>query len=287
LNVAFLNVFVGPEGRGGNPAHLVLDADGMSDAEMRGFAASVGHECGFVLPPDAPNVDFRMRYFVPAHEMEMCGHATVGALCALRNAGLWKSASATISTQSGPVRGFVRDGDAIEITQPRGQLEVVANDDVGEILRTLGLPREALLPMPILNARTSRTKTLVPLKDIATLDGLQPDFARMKATCERIDSTGLYPFAVESREQRIFHARQFPRASGYPEDPATGIAAAALLYGLRRYELIPADPGAATIHQGRAMGSPSTIHVRFELAPSGQEAGCFVGGKVVRAGGGE
>lgn len=273
----FLRVFAQADGRGGNPVPIVLDAGGMSDADMRQFAASAGYESGFVLPADAPSgADFRMRYFVPEHEMEMCGHATVGALWALRAAGLWQTQHATIATKSGRVRGFLRSDETIEITQPRGQLQPITNEaDVVQILRVLGAAREQLLPLPILNASTSRVKTLVPLTSVETLDSLRPDFSRMKALCEQIDSTGLYPFAIESAEQRIFHARQFPRSSGYPEDAATGIAAAALLYGLRAHQLVPGDDGVVTIRQGRAMGSPSRISVRFD------DEGCLVGGRVI------
>lgn len=280
---SFMRVFVGPGGAGGNPAAVVLDAAGMSEDEMRWFAAEKGYECGFVqraAETSAP-ADFSMRYFVPEHEMEMCGHATVGALWALRRAGLWKADRATFATKSGVVQAFVRHAGAgdevIEITQPQGRLKAIEREaDIVEILRALAIEREQVRPLPILNAATSRVKTLVPLKSVDVLDALRPDFSRMKQVCERIGSTGLYPFAIESLPQRVFHARQFPKASGYQEDPATGIAAAAMLYGLRAYGLVGADERVVTVHQGTAMGSPSIIHARF----NGND-GCLVGGQVV------
>ena len=49
----------------------------MSAEDMRQIAERFGHESGFVLPPDpASGADYRFRFFVPRHEMEMCGHAT-------------------------------------------------------------------------------------------------------------------------------------------------------------------------------------------------------------------
>jgi PhzF family phenazine biosynthesis protein len=269
---------------GGNPAPIVLEADGMSEEAMRAIAREYGHESGFVLRP-AKGADFRMRYFVPAHEMEMCGHATVGALWLLRRTGRWTSESATIETASGLVRGHVRkpgsDGEYIEITQPAGRLQVI--DDAARLARIAEVLRVAaadLLPLPVLNAATSRVKTLIGLRSVALLDALEPDFAAMQAVCEEIGSTGLYPFAVGSPEQRIFHARQFPKSSGYPEDAATGIAAAALLFGLREYGLVPLDGGAVTVRQGQAMGAPSEIRLRFEIDAAGAVTGCFVGGAV-------
>jgi PhzF family phenazine biosynthesis protein len=288
-NVWFVRVFVGQGGQGGNPAPIVLEASDMSDAEMLQFAESTGHESAFVLRPTDSSVgaDFRMRYFVPAHEMEMCGHATVGALWALRQAGVWRSSRATIETRSGLVHGFLRhagtDGEAIEITQPRGQLQAIDDAAIADILQVLNISREQCLPLPVLNASTSRVKTLVPLASVECLDQLRPDFSRMKQLCERIGSTGLYPFAIESLQQRVFHARQFPKSSGYPEDAATGIAAAALLYGLRAHELVASDEGIVTVHQGLAMGSPSRIRVRFNLGHEGQPDGCFISGSVLPA----
>jgi PhzF family phenazine biosynthesis protein len=280
-----VRVFVGADGRGGNPAPIVLDASAMSDDAMRQVAAQAGHESGFVVPvEDGSAADFRFRFFVPLHEMEMCGHATVGALWCLRRAGLWCASQATVQTRSGLVRGFVRDpGSAherIEITQPVGRVQALEAAETALVADALRVPAAHLLDLPMLNASTSRVKTLVGIRSPALLDALRPDFTRMQAVCEAIGSTGLYPFAVDEVAAGVFHARQFPRASGYPEDAATGIAAAALLFGLRELGLVAVDAAGITVCQGRAMGSPSEIRVRFELDARGEPVGCFLGGTV-------
>ncbi|HEY4373584.1 MAG TPA: PhzF family phenazine biosynthesis isomerase [Burkholderiales bacterium] len=271
---------------GGNRAPIVLDAQGMSDEAMRGVARAYGHESGFVLPPAAGSgADFRMRYFVPQHEMEMCGHATVGALWLLRKTGRWTSTAAIVQTPLGPVRGHVRNAGSadefVEITQPAGKLQAIEDAaHLAAIARVLRVAPGEIAPLPVYNAATSRIKTLIALRSVAALDALAPDFSAVEALCEAIGSTGLYPFAVESREQRIFHARQFPKSSGYPEDAATGIAAAALLFGLASYGLVPVDGDNVTINQGRAMGAPSAIRLRVELDAAGKAIGCFLGGAV-------
>jgi PhzF family phenazine biosynthesis protein len=123
-------------------------------------------------------------------------------------------------------------------------------------------------------------KTLIPLRSVAFLDGLEPDFARMEALCERIGSTGLYPYATADATARIFDARQFPKASGYPEDAATGIAAAALLFGLLENGQARVSEEPITVRQGRAMGRPSAITVRFRHDESGKMIGCWLSGHV-------
>ena len=100
-----------------------------------------------------------------------------------------------------------------------------------------------------------------------------------EAVCEAIGSTGLYPFVAIDVERRIFEARQFPKASGYPEDAATGIAASALAFGLLEHGLVTASDAAISIYQGRAMGQLSRITVVFQRAGE-PAAGCWITGEV-------
>ncbi len=87
-----VDVFVAGS-RGGNPAPVVLDAKGLSSDEMQKIAAKYGHEAGFVLPPSDPaRADVQYRFFVPRHEMEMCGHATLASAHLL-----WERGDAPIS----------------------------------------------------------------------------------------------------------------------------------------------------------------------------------------------
>jgi len=284
FTVHLVSVFAAEPG-GGNPAPIVTDASGMSDADMQGVARDSGHESGFVLPAVAGSeCDFSFRFWVPNHEMEMCGHATVGAVWMLHKLGMLPKDEIRIETKSGKVAarvaGFGTDDAVVEISQPLGRVEVVAGEDRAAILDVLGITEAEMLQLPILNAATSRVKTMVPLKSGAILDGLKPDFSRMEAVCERIGSTGLYPYAVTDAENRVFDARQFPKNSGYPEDAATGIAATALSFALLENKLVPADGNAITIRQGRAMGRPSAITVRFRFADGGTLQGCWLSGSV-------
>jgi PhzF family phenazine biosynthesis protein len=279
--VQLVNVFAAGPG-GGNPAPTVVDAAGMSDADMQDIARSSGHESGFVLPaPERSGCDYALRFWVPNHEMSMCGHATVGAVWLLDSLGKLDGDSASLWTKSGVVDARIADSATgerlVEITQPPGRVEPVPDDAVPEILSVLGITAADLAPLPIQNAATSRVKTLVPIANVDVLDTLGPDFTRMEQVNDRIGSTGLYPYAPSDRDNQVFDARQFPRSSGYPEDAATGIAAAALSFGLLANGLVEPTDRPLRIRQGRAMGRPSAISVRFALADS-QVTGCWLGG---------
>lgn len=273
--VHLVHVFVDGPG-GGNPAPIVADAAGMTSQRMHDVAREYGYESGFILPPPTgTDYDFSLRFWMPNHEVSMCGHATVGAIWLLGQLGRLVKSELKIETPSGPVFGRISDG-RVEISQPAGRLEAVKPEAITEILGALGITEDQLADRPIINATTSRAKTLVPLRDPSVLDGLSPDYSRIERACELADSTGLYPWAPSNPEQLVFDARQFPRSSGYPEDAATGIAAAALIYGLLADGLVAStETRAICIRQGRAMGKPSKIELR--LNPTG---GLWLGGNV-------
>ncbi|RQU74432.1 PhzF family phenazine biosynthesis isomerase [Burkholderia cenocepacia] len=278
--VRLVRVFFATD-EGGNPAPVVLDANGWSDAQMKGVARAYGLESGFVMRAVDPHHDFRFRFFVPNHEMEMCGHAALGALWLLRHTGAWRTNTALIETLSGSVEARYDAADArIEVSQPAGRVEPVADAAlVARTLDVLNLDADDLLPLGIVNATTSRTKTLVPVRTTSRLNAIAPKLDQIEALCDALSSTGLYPFSPDADAPHVFDARQFPRASGYPEDAATGIAAAALLYGAHRYGLVAGGRRGIVVRQGVAMGRPSAITVNFR-DPADESSGCWLSGPV-------
>lgn len=271
------------EGRGGNPCPIVVDGQRLASGDMQAVARHHGHESGFVLPAASKEYDFSFRFWVPNHEMEMCGHATIGALWLLASKGALSSDVVRVETRSGPVTGFVRrDPDAgasVEITQPAGKATELPASQTEDVMAVMGLSRDDMLDLPIQNAVTSRVKTIMPIKDVDRLNALKSDMPAVEALCDRIGSTGLYPYAINDSRTQSFDARQFPRSSGYPEDAATGIAAAALSFGLLANGLVDRSDAPIRIFQGRAMGSLSEIGVRLGFA-GGRAIGCLLGGAV-------
>lgn len=277
--VNLIKVFV-KESSGGNPVPLVADASEMSSDDMRKVAQHYGHESCFVMPVSDPMCDYHLRFFVPEHEMEMCGHATVGTMWALRHWGLWHENTACVQTLSGRVHvAWDEPTQRVWISQPPVTVEALSDDQAQLITRVLGLRAGAEI-LSVVNAATSRVKTLIRLADTTVLNTLMPDFSSIKTACEAIGSTGLYPFAKSSTGH--FSARQFPKSSGYPEDAATGIAAAALWGHLANGGEV--DPTAVcSITQGEAMGSPSLIEVKARYDHEGMAAGCWLSGEVIWA----
>jgi PhzF family phenazine biosynthesis protein len=89
-----------------------------------------------------------------------------------------------------------------------------------------------------------------------------PDLPALWELCRAADATGAYLFAPhdDGRPEHVV-ARQFPVDAGYPEDPATGVAAGALAAYLAAGAALAGRPGwhAVEIDQGDAMGRPSRL----------------------------
>ncbi len=242
------------------------------------MAQTSGHESAFVVPAQEPNADFALRFFVPAQEVSMCGHATLGTLWLLRRLGIIGDGAWRVQTLSGLVHGRVA-GDDVRISQPPAIVERLENGLLRPVLDVLGLSAtDTMLPV-LYNSTTSRPKTVLQLTTVAALNRLRPQFDAMEKLCERLASTGLYPFALlpaQAGDRNIMlEARQFPRASGYPEDAATGIAATALVGALSFFGIAAPEGMRAEILQGRAMGRTSRILVASE--PDGT---AWLGGSV-------
>ncbi len=85
---AQVDVFTAEPGLG-NPVAVVLDAEGLTGAQMQRLANWTNlSETTFVLAPTKPGADYRARIFTPSRELPFAGHPTIGTCTALLDAGL-------------------------------------------------------------------------------------------------------------------------------------------------------------------------------------------------------
>src|SRR5262249_6334911 len=74
---------------GGNQLAVFLDARGLSTETMQAIAKEMNFsETTFVLPPEQPGTDTRMRIFTPGEELPIAGHPTIGSTFALARSGV-------------------------------------------------------------------------------------------------------------------------------------------------------------------------------------------------------
>jgi PhzF family phenazine biosynthesis protein len=280
--VVHLDVFARGPG-GGNPCPVIVDATGLSDARMQGIAAHYGHETCFVLP----GPDLRLRFFVPRHEMAMCVHATVAAVTVLVGTGALSGSEVLVHTASGPCRVSWDDATppnvSVEQQTPEFGPTVAVGRQLEHVLRLH--PGAVDDRYPIRAVSVSRAKLIVRLRTAADVQAADPRLDELWQLCRELDATGVYLFAPHP-DGRVDHlvARQFPVDAGYPEDPATGVAAGALAAYLADGSR-PAGPSwlDITIDQGDAMGRPSRLGARAFADATGVHRTVVIGQAAVAA----
>lgn len=188
----------------GNPAAVCpLDA-WLPDAQMQAMAAEHNlAETAFVVQEPT---EWRIRWFTPAVEVDLCGHATLAAAHVLaRHRGL-AAAEVVFQSRSGPLPVRFR-GDQIELDFPA---RAGARCDAPSALRE-GLGAN---PLEVLRSRDY----LVVLESEAMVRALAPDFARLAD----VDCLGV--IVTAPGDQVDFVSRFFAPRAGINEDPVTGSA---------------------------------------------------------------
>ena len=258
---------------GGNPAGVVLDARGLSAADMQRIAAEVGYSETAFLAPRADG-GFDVRYFSPKAEVSFCGHATIAASVAhAERAG---PGALSLHTGVGLVRVQVDAGLVATLTSVAPRVAPLEDGDLAKLLAALRW-RAADLD-PALAPAIGYAGAWHPVIAVATrarLAQLDYDFDALGALMTRRD--WLTVNLVHREDADTFHARNPFPPGGVVEDPATGAAAAALgAYLASKNALPPAR--AFTIHQGAELGRPSLLRVRV---PAATGAGIEVSGRAV------
>jgi PhzF family phenazine biosynthesis protein len=249
--------------KGGNPCPVVLFGDQLYASQMQRLAQKFGLDTVFILKAGDNTADIQLRYFVPDHEMGVSGHATIAAITVALIKKLVRSERVKIRTSSGVFEvAWKREDQSYVITLEQNPPFFGATATAEQAAGALNISvNEIAYESPIQVVSVSRPKLLVPLGDWRILNRLSPDYHALWKLCDALQVSGLYPFTRRTnKEPARAEARQFPLRAGFPEDAATGVAAAALAAYMVLYDL-KLKPGhhIFRIAQGYAMGSPSLI----------------------------
>jgi PhzF family phenazine biosynthesis protein len=242
----------------GNPLAVVHDAQGLTDARMADMARWTNlSETTFLLPPDDPEADYRVRIFTPGGELPFAGHPTLGSCHAWLAAGGVPRDPEVVVQQCGVGRVRVRrDGDRLAFAAPAlrrtGPVEPTLR---AQAVAALGLADAQVLRLEWIDNGPGWMGAL--LADAATVLALRPDFAAMRGL--KLGVVGPHPAGAECQ----FEVRAFVPGLGVPEDPVTGSLNAGLAQWLIGAGLAPASYVAA---QGAALGRAGRVHVRREGA---------------------
>lgn len=269
----------------GNPATVVLDGDGLSDDQMRAVAREFAKgDAAFVLPAIAPDHDLTVRFFMPNKEAPFVGHATLAA-----HAVLARHAPQALRRQAGrsgivEVR-MLADG-SFAISQPPPVLaREPSAGEINALLPLLGLSTAHLDPTcPPRIAGTASTRLIIALRDVAALDALQPQLARLAAMSAPLGAHGYFMFArTGAPDGCLTESRMFCPALGIDEDPVSGNAHAMLAVLLHERGLLPPAAGYAQFAgaQGRHVGRPGNVQVSVQFDAAGKPRAVTIAGQAV------
>lgn len=249
----------------GNPAGLVPDAEGLDTDQMQAIARELNaSETAFLTPGD--EADRRIRYFTPATEVDLCGHATIASHAFLHAEGEIDAGTHTLATDAGVLDIDVEEDGTVWMTQAPPE---VNETDVSheEAAAALGIDLDALEDvggdLPIARATTGLPFLVVPVGFLEPLGEADPDMAAVESLCEDAGTTGVYAFTFDAIDpEATLHGRMFAPGAGVPEDPVTGTASGAVGAYLRRFEAFDALPEEMLFEQGHFVDRPGRVRVR-------------------------
>lgn len=194
---------------GGNPAAICVLDEPQSAAWMQQLAAEMNlSETAFLERAD--DGSFGLRWFTPAVEVDLCGHATLASAHVLWELGLLaENETARFNTRSGQLLAD-RNATCITLNFPATPACAVAAPS--RLLKALGV--EALF------AGSNGHDYLVQVASEKEVHSVNPDFGLLKTITER----GVILTAEADTTELDFISRFFAPSAGIDEDPVTGSA---------------------------------------------------------------
>jgi len=242
----------------GNPAGVVLDADGMTETDMQRTASEVGYsETAFAVAE--ADRRFALRYFSPLAEVPFCGHATIATAVALAERD--GTGEVVFATKAGEIPVHTDKAGTIvaSLVSVPTRSRPMTQDELSQALTALRwsvADLDPAWPPHVSFAGNDHLMLAAATRErLATLDY---DFEALKTLMQERDWTTVQLFWPEN--EQIVHARDPFPVGGVVEDPATGSAAAAFGGYLRATGQVPA-PRRLTIVQGEDMGRRSRLTV--------------------------
>jgi PhzF family phenazine biosynthesis protein len=277
----------------GNALAVVLDGEGLSDADMQRFACWTNlSETTFLLPPTEPAADYRVRIFTPGGELPFAGHPTLGSCHAWLEAGGQPQTAGRVVQQCAKglihitreagagASGALSAAGRLAFAAPSMQGSTPAAAELAEVTAALGITPAQVLAAQSLDNGPVWFSLL--LDSPATVLQLTPDHAQLARLGVKVGVAGIYPEAADqgsdsilirraNREAAAFgtrsvgsaaprlEVRAFAAATGINEDPVTGSLNASLAQWLIGDGLLPEQYIAS---QGLNIGRAGQVHVR-------------------------
>jgi len=259
IEVILVNSFT-VKGKGGNPAGVVLNADGLTDAQKLKIAQAVGYsETAFVSSDD--DADFEVSFFTTTDEVDFCGHATLATFSTLYQKGILTAGTYTQRTKVGILSVTIEPSGKVIMAQQLPQ--TLACFSYHEISQVIGIESSVLqsTQLPIEVISTGLPDVIIPVPH-GYLDLIKPNDELIAAFCKKHKVVGFHVFELCSAGSNLTAScRNFAPLFGISEESATGSSSGALACYLTEHLALGSE---YIFEQGRAMGCTSIITASIE-----------------------
>ena len=230
---------------------------------MKNIAAELKHsETAFIKKID--NKKFKIRYFTPTEEVELCGHATISVFSTLRELKLITIGKYIAETLAGNLE-IVVDKDFIWMDMSTPKIEYIFNsNEIREIYFAFNLdisqaPKN-LIPKIV---NTGLSDVIIPIENKKVLDSFIMNKEKVIELSKKYKVVGAHLFTLDKDKKVSAFCRNIAPLVGIDEECATGTSNGALTHYLKDYNIISTQD-INTFIQGEAMGRTSTILSKYK-----------------------
>jgi len=251
---------------GGNPAGVLLDSPNLPDSQMANISKELQvSETAFVFPSE--KADYRVRFFSPDIEVDLCGHATIATFFTMAAEGILQKNSVTQETNAGVLDVDIefenRNVKRVMMSQGKPVLEDIYLD-IFELAESLKInPDEIDSSLPMQKTSTGLFTLPICIKSYDVLKSIKPNFEKIKELCKNFEVGSFHLFTFETIESdSLYHARNFAPFYGINEDPVTGTANGAVCSYLLKNNVIKNNK--MICEQGDIIGRPGRVYVEID-----------------------
>lgn len=254
---------------GGNPAGVIPDASRLTEDQMQNIAKEMNlSETAFVIP--LSDDLYKVRFFTPLCEVDLCGHATIATFFTLAKKGYIKNLCngkkiVFQETRAGKlaVEIIFKDGEVNKVFMEQATPKDLGRiEDLDKLLQAMGLDiddiriEDTLVYPRIIS--TGLPDIILPIKTKQKLDNLNINMELLAQVSDDLKVTGVHVFYLPSLNSDIVYTRNFAPLVGIDEESATGTSNGALIYYLKENKLIKDNNIVA--YQGETMNRRSQIY---------------------------
>lgn len=258
-------------GNGGNKAGVVLFDDSLDINDKKMIAKRLGDaETAYVTKSSV--CDYKIEYFTPSEEVDLCGHATIAAFGVLRELKYLDRVNYTIETKSGILNVYL-DGEKIFMEQNAPMFyDCLSSSEIDPSFDILCIDDNKDIQI----VSTGLRDILIPIKNENLLNELRPNFKYITDISKKYDVVGYHLYTFN--EDRVI-CRNFAPLYEVNEESATGTSNCALA-GLL-FKKLNIKKNLYVFEQGYNLNLPSCILVKINSSDNINIDSIYVGGESI------